>query len=138
MIAEQTSGVYDSKRTTYYTFENDEPKAESTRAHRVHDLAEILIAQHFDPSETNLFATGNEDAALAARCLYLGDAGLIAKFNSVQERAQADYEPGPPPAERKPFLRAPEHLKQRHIFGYEMGGYFVQSLYEAGGFEKIG
>ena len=137
LIAEQTSGVYDYKKTTYFTFEDDEPKADATRAHRVHDLAEILIAQHHDPSETNLFATGNEDAALAARCLYLGDAGLVAKFNSLQERAQSDYEPGPPTAERKPFLRAPEHLKQRHIFGYEMGGYFAQSLHEAGGFSKV-
>ncbi len=137
LIAEQVSGVYDPKKTTYFTFKGDVPDSDNTRAHRVHDLAEILIAQHHDLAAAGIYATGNEDAALAALCLYLGDAGLVSSYNILQERAQPSYEPGPPPAERTPFLRAPEHLKQRHIFAYEMGGYFAQSLHESGGFEKV-
>ena len=137
LIAEQVSGVYDREKTTYSTFENDDLASDETRAHAVHDLAEILIAQHHDLAAAGLYATGNEDAALAARCLFLGDAGLVAKFHILQEKAQPTYEPGPPRGDRTPFLRAPEHLKQRHVFAYEMGQYFAQSLFEKGGFGAV-
>jgi hypothetical protein len=123
LTLEQNGGVYEPATHTFYVDESwDLTERGDLRGRVVLEMAQALLQQHFG---TPGITGDNDDATLAARAVFAGDAAL-----TKLKRFMADQLNGAPSGgmQASPFYGAPYFLRQRHLFPYEMSGTFSERL----------
>jgi hypothetical protein len=136
VAAMKPGGFYDAASgRLYYQSEATLDRADSRQTF-AGALLPVLLAQNFadasPPPEPD-----NDDDALAAQCLFSGDANFARVQYSIGDRLRSNYDRGQGPAVVPPSANAPQFFQETWKWSEDAGNLFVQALHAKGGHHAV-
>jgi hypothetical protein len=136
VLTEQILGYYDPKTKQFYLADWVDPQGQETVIE--HELTHALQDQHFDLTRFEKPRKGESDADAAVHALVEGDATwsmmLYMKRDLRRAFSMLKYAAT---AQTTKIDAAPRALRETIAFPYQQGMFWVQQLYQRGGWKSV-